>query len=644
MHQQARLAQVFDIDLPAVAEIVATAVSRHGWRIKFMNENLRQLSAFENLTERNGQDIWRFDYDLFVKWATLPSGIEIDVTVTEKQMQWTAPDCEKRCNDILDGITDAIDGLNEMRRTAAPPDAYGSAKWADGRDLQRADYIADGKDHRRLLLGPSDQSKYISIPEPETAMHATVCGPTGCGKSSTIYIPNLLLRTGTSAIVTEATAGAEEPDLFARTAGFRKTAGHEIYKFNPDDLTSHRINPLQHIKTYDQAAQVAALIIQNTSTSKQSSDPIWENSERQLLTVLILHAISENASLGTIRRWLREGPEGLGMILMNSQIEEARQEFWGFYSASSEGFRCGVISGLMQRLNLWVTPRIVALTEQTDIDLSALKDQLFTFYLAVPAHKTHLKPLSALIFNFILNIALEQKFKHPLALFLDEFTNYGTIPGIAEKLTIIRHRNIPAMLGFQDYVQLRKVYDDNDAALLFGQPGTKIFFRPRDQFTAKRISDALGTRTVVDRKTNSGGQIHERQFGRPLMTLGEVMSLPGGHALAFTPSTSPLLLKTFSWQQFKEPMSYPPPQFRKLDVNEELVRSCNESSTKADWQRAWESNKYAKGRKRHKTDEVNQVNRNDIRGDVDRYRKSTSHEPEFSEGKERDDEDKQPVY
>ncbi len=49
-------------------------------------------------------------------------------------------------------------------------------------------------------------------------MHSIVCGRTGNGKSSTILIPNPIERTGTSAIVTEATAGSDDPDLFAKTA------------------------------------------------------------------------------------------------------------------------------------------------------------------------------------------------------------------------------------------------------------------------------------------------------------------------------------------------------------------------------------------------------------------------------------------
>lgn len=274
----------------------------------------------------------------------------------------------------------------------------------------------------------------------------------------------------------------------------------------------------------------------------------------------------------------------MGMILANSQIEPARDEFMAFYKNSTEGFRNGVTSGLMQRLNLWVNPKIVALTETTDLDLNALSEQLFTFYMAVPAQKTHLKPLSALVFNFIVDLALQKHFRYPLYLSLDEFTNFGYIPAIAEKLTIIRHRGIAAMIGIQDYIQMEKVYGREDATLLFGQPGTKVFFRPRDLVTARKISESLGTRTVVERKITSSGHINEREFGRPLMDAGEIMALNDQRAIVFTPATPPILLSRFTWQEYSTSTGFPPPPREKLEVDDQIRKTCADAKEHADWQ------------------------------------------------------------
>ncbi|MCW5824201.1 MAG: type IV secretory system conjugative DNA transfer family protein [Cyanobacteria bacterium TGS_CYA1] len=581
---------VIPIPVDRAPELVAATVNSLGWKIRHVDSLLKRLSAMDNKIDVIGRDSWKFEFDLAVSWKKVKAeSVDIAVSVSERQMQWTLPHCEERCRAIVEGIKLDAKAISLSEQVS---DTYGSAKWDSVDDLDRAGYVVSKTDHTRLILGPARDGFVISVPPGETAMHATVCGPTGSGKSSTVYIPNLIERTGISAVVTEATAGTEEPDLFKKTSGLRKTAGHKIYYFNPDDLRSTRINPIEHLKTYDEASHVASLIIQNTSGKHTGTDKIWEDSERQLLKSLILHAMGEKGTLADIRSWLREGPEKIGALLKNSTYTLAMKEFWGFFNNSSEGFRFGVISGLMQRLNLWVSPRIAALTEKTDLDIDALPNELFTFYFAVPAQKTELKPLSALIFNFILDLALQRKFQRPLALFLDEFTNYGYIPGIAEKMTIIRHRNIPAMLGFQDYVQLRKVYGDDDATLLFSQPGTRFVFRPRDNTTARKVSDALGSKTIIERKVTSSGHINEREFARKLMSPDEVMSLEKGKAIVFTPSTNPILLQSFTWQDYKEAIAFDPPDLRTLDVDEELKRRCEQEASKPEWQHQAQEKKY----------------------------------------------------
>ncbi len=585
MDQKAQFKTTLNVSLDVVAEIVSTTLNRLGWSRVFVNEKLRQASAEDKESKLIGKDYWRNESYALIRWRKVSDGIEVEIEVTERQMQW-AGYCKGRLEEIVNGLISDVGQLTEVEQDNEPSDMYGSARWASDEDLEEAGYFGDG--HKRFILGVDTIGECVSVPERETAMHAVVCGPTGSGKTSTIYIPNLIERTGVSSIVTEATAGDEQPDLFNKTAGFRQLSGQKIYKFNPDDMTSHRINPLQYVKTFDQAVQTAGLIVKNTSNKISYGDQIWETAEKQLLTVLILHAVGQKAHLGSIRRWLCEGADGLAQMMRTSQFVEAQREYEGFYINSSEGFRNGVLSGLMQRLNLWVSPKIVALTEKTDIDIESLANERFTFYLGAPAHKEHLKPLAALVFNFVLNLALEKRFKYPLVLFLDEFTNYGYVPGIAEKLTIIRHRDIPVVLGFQDYVQMRKIYGEEDAGLLFNQPGTKIFFRPRDGNTAKRISDALGNATIVERKVTSSGQIQERKISRQLMNPGEVMALEKGKVIVFTPSTPPILLQTYTWQKYESATAYEPPIFRELEVNEELIRACEEAKAKPEWQTKWE--------------------------------------------------------
>jgi type IV secretory pathway TraG/TraD family ATPase VirD4 len=242
----------------------------------------------------------------------------------------------------------------------------------------------------------------------------------------------------------------------------------------------------------------------------------------------------------------------------------------------------------MQRLGLWVNPRICALTETTDINLDTLPEQLFTFYLAVPAQKTHLKPVAALVFNFILEQALQRTFKRPLYLSLDEFTNFGMIPAIAQKLSIIRHKQIAAVLGVQDFIQLQQVYGKDDAMLMRSQPGCKVFFRPRTFDVAKGISELGGMMTVVDRKIGSSGQITERESGRPLIDPGEVLAMDDKSMIVFTPATDPIKLPRFTWQDHEDATSIKALPKLEIVVDERLVKECAEAKKPQTWETAGE--------------------------------------------------------
>jgi type IV secretory pathway TraG/TraD family ATPase VirD4 len=245
-----------------------------------------------------------------------------------------------------------------------------------------------------------------------------------------------------------------------------------------------------------------------------------------------------------------KGPNYLRKMLKGSPCRTADEEFAAIKLNSSENFLFGVTSGLMQKLTPWLTQQIVTLTCKTDIDPDQLRNELFTFYLSVPARRRDLKALISLIFNYLLNLALETKFTYPLTLMLDEFTNFGQIPGFTDTLTVIRKTGIGAVLGFQDYMQLQKVYGNTDAAIIFSQPGTRVFFRPRAFNTAKEISTALGPTTIEHIRITDTGRTDTREIGRPLMTPGELMSLEDHEVIIFTPSTPPLRHQKFTPQSF----------------------------------------------------------------------------------------------
>ncbi len=574
------------IELPIscndMAELLVVVLGGLGYRSVSVNDRLLQITATRTTKGRS------FTFEFFVKfnWSQNGEGTLLKLEVKEQKNSWnTTVDCNKERDAIMDNVLDSAAQMMLANSSQQKSNRYGSAKWATHQDIIDAGYWGGGEDHRRMIISPGEDDNYVTLTPEDSAMHALVCGPTGSGKTTSIFIPNLIDRIDSSAIVTEATAGNEPPDLYAKTSGYRSLAGRQkIYYFNPDDLASDCINPVDAVKSYADAQNLAKLIVENTTSKNNYGDDVWPKAETNLLTMFIAHAAALGKDLGYIRGLLREGPDDLVAQMVKSPVEEVRGEYGGFHKTSREGFRYGVFASLMQRLALWVNPRVVALTSKTTIDLDSLAKEKFTFYLAVPARKLHLKPVAALIFNYVLQYAEDQHFEHPLFLSLDEFTNFGMIPGIADRLGIIRHKKIGVMLGIQDAMQLERVYGREDAIIMFGQLGCRIFFRPRTIDVAERISKMAGQSTVYERKVSSTGQIQEKESGRPLIDPSEVMSLDESKMLVFTPRTSPMLMERFTWRDYVNAMNIPGVVKPKVEIDDRLVKDCKGLQDVQDWQ------------------------------------------------------------
>lgn len=591
---EGKLTAVIQARAEQLAHLAIMSLSDNGYPPGNFNIT-NEIIASKRKSQKASGIGYDLDYTTRLSWKS--DGAEktkLTVQVREREGHLTVKECQQECYKLIKGINDRAEVSAARIATKAHRTTYGDARWATESDLHDAGYITDGIDSNQLLLGPYNPStanptpRYITLTSEETQRHTLVCGPTGCGKTSTLFVPNLLERTNCSAIVSEATAGTVEtsnpeeiptngPDLMQKTAGYRASMGHKIYYFNPDDLSSHRINPLQGITTIRQSTRLANLLIKNTNVRLDTtSDPFWETAETALLCSLIMHEAGNLGNLGRVRRLLREGPRVLAQLLENSNVPEARARYSEFLEWSTENTRNSIVIGLMQRLELWTQPTIVALTETTDIDFDKLQDELFTFYLAVPADKPELKPCASIIFTFLLDFVISKPIKHTPLLFLDEFTNFGLIPDFPNKLSIVRHRGISTMLGLQDYNQAEEIYKST-ATMLFSQPATRIFFKPQTLAQAKIISESLGVENIYEPTVSSSCQINEKEFGRDLMTPAAVQMLTKGHAIVFTPGTPPIDLVRFNPGDYNDKSKIPPPPRRLLKVNDNLVQQCSDA-------------------------------------------------------------------
>ena len=250
-----------------VAKVIATSLRSLGYDGLFVNEQYRTITASRREPFKTANFNAVLDFAVSIEWADysddIGPGILINTKVNERQASWSSSNCQQK----LEAIEDSIGKYAKQIELGAGGPKVTGARWASIKELRLAEYLGSMASHGQLLLGYLD-SEYLRLPEGETNRHCLVCGPTGSGKTTGIFIPNLIERSRSSAIVTEATGGKGVADLYRKTAGYRKNQGHKIYYFNPDDLSSHRINPLDRVKTFRDAWRVVEVIMLATTASQ----------------------------------------------------------------------------------------------------------------------------------------------------------------------------------------------------------------------------------------------------------------------------------------------------------------------------------------------------------------------------------------
>ena len=305
-----------------MAELVTGTLERLGYQNIRYAKLRAEFTAADKGKQLIDTDHWYHNYRLRLSWKPASEGSLVTVKIEEKEGSGTAAECEQRADEIILALQDDSEQAKEVSEWYESTDIHGSAKWADEDDLLESNLITPIVDSKRLLLTPYSNNLFLQLPEHSTYQHAIVCGRTGVGKSTGFIIPNLIERTGISMIVTEATPGEnEQGELYSLTSGFRAKAGQHIYSFNPSDLTSTRINPIDLVRISDEqskndaAEKLAALIITNAAGDSTRVDPTWDQSEKLLLTSLILHAASIDENFGHIGfiRWI---------ILFHSEAKE----------------------------------------------------------------------------------------------------------------------------------------------------------------------------------------------------------------------------------------------------------------------------------------------------------------------------------
>jgi len=422
-------------------------------------------------------------------------------------------------------------------------------------------------------------SKNIRLSASKSYEHVAIIGPTGSGKSTSFFIPNLLDLDGThSAVVTD-----PKGELHDLTYSYLKSLGYNIIKLEPLNPEQNKFyyNPLLIVEDSTQIREIAQLILTNgnksveLSTGGSSGGAEWINMSIPLLTATFAY-VKEFGKEKTIN-------ESIDIILQDDlktmeekfkKCSKAYRQFLIFKASSgSERTLSSIKSVLASNVQLFLDDKVEEFTK-SPIEVNAignpvinmnkvfnpklLREKPTILFVCVPETKsTYMMPLMSVFYSQVLDVCMTIKEGYPILFMLDEFANIGIIPSIANITATARSRRIGLSLGLQGVEQLSRNYGEENASDILNNLKTKVIFSGLTGESAQYVSDLAGVTTIETKSystnqgsTNNAQDVISNVFGgqnvsrsgvrRELITTDEVRRMDENEVLIIAHNKNPV--------------------------------------------------------------------------------------------------------
>ena len=440
------------------------------------------------------------------------------------------------------------------RSTRKIEDVHGSARFADMDSVKSASLIGNNGVYCGTFHNPkTGKNHYLRHDGPE---HVLAFAPTRSGKGVGLVVPTLLSWSH-SAFVFDI-----KGENYAMTAGFRRSIGQKIFRFDPAEIDqSCGWNALEEINfgTRHQVseAQAIALMVVDDDGKGLAGDH-FRTAAFEFLSGLILFALYRGQEIGRTpglpdcAQMISAVGEFAIPVLETDDEEEKPNSQQALFTAMRDfkgkcngvngseqadqeaallinavGNRMitttdrelsGVVNTANNALSLYRDPIIGANTTRSDFRINDLMNHdtpISVYFVVTPKTRAVLRPLIRLFLTQIVTqLADRMEFdngrsktvhKHRLLLMLDEFPTLGKLEQLEEALAFIAGYGIKAYLIVQDTSQLHKAYTNYES--IVSNCHVRIAYAPNKPETAEWMSKMTGTTTVIKESvSNSGGR------------------------------------------------------------------------------------------------------------------------------------------
>lgn len=424
------------------------------------------------------------------------------------------------------------------------------------------------EEHPAILIGKHPTKNTFLASYGQTFV--MLAAPPGSGKGVGVVIPNLLSYPD-SVVVND-----PKFENWDTTAGFRKAAGHKVFRFSPERLETHRWNPLARLNRdplyrLGEIRTLASVLFVSDNPKNQE----WYNKAANVFSAILLYLMETPEMPCTLPQAYEVGSLGAGMGTWAREVIDHRSS--GHNALSVETLRelNGVLEASKNKSSGWSTTVDIVrdvlsmYAEKTvawavsgdDIDFTKLRQELMSVYFCVTNNAVKkFGPLMNLFFTQAIqqnsDVLPEQgghcadgslKLKYQVLFVIDEIAIMGRIEIMETAPALTRGAGLRYLIIFQGKDQLRadRTYGREAGNGIMKAFHIEIVYGTGDIELAKEYSARLGNTTVrVQNQSFNTRDMNDKsktdsfnEQARPLMLPQEIEKLPYDEELIFVQGT-----------------------------------------------------------------------------------------------------------
>lgn len=400
-------------------------------------------------------------------------------------------------------------------------------------------------------------SKNIRLKEKYDFEGICLIGPTGAGKTTSLFLNNLLdNKIRGSYIVTD-----PKGELFKLTSGYQKNiCKRKVYKIDFTNTdSSERYNLLSNCKNSEEVIQLASNLLLNGALSielasgKKAGGVEWIQMAEPLLAAVLLYVRGLEKPFNTIEFALQ-----LILNLNNGQLKglidksrnaDAITQYDIFLMVGGADRTEGSIKiTLASNMKLFTTKDVNKISIDTTFNIEDFRREESILYVIYPERKSnYLAPFVAPLFSQIIDKLIDSYNNKsiPIHLLFDEFGNIGMLSNMSINAATVRSREISLVTCMQSITQLQQVYGLNSSKTILNNLKTKIILPGiTDIDTINYISSLCGIKEINTKSTSYSGEKESTSYSKSKKKIfedGELRTLEDNKALILSNNKMPVL-------------------------------------------------------------------------------------------------------